>query len=231
MHFAVEKLQQSVQFLKKIDHPEPEFKMGFYPLDKHVTPEQLTDIVHVLQKGHDVGVISEAGCPGIADPGAELVWMCHGRGIAVEPLVGPSAITMSVMASGLNGQQFAFNGYLPFDKEKRNSKIGTYEGRSANDNQTQVFIEAPFRNSELLKAMMDVLSPDTKLCICWNMMAEDAWMCSKEVTNWGVIRLPDEFDRKPAMFLFLAPWRQKSGGNEGAPARKSKNRGVKRNRR
>lgn len=207
-HFAVEKLQQAVHFLSKTGHPVPEFKMSFHPLDKHVTAEQLHDIITVLQKGEHVGVLSEAGCPGIADPGAQLVWMCHTRGIPVEALVGPSAITLSVMYSGLNGQQFAFNGYLPVDAAKRSDKIRTYEGRSANDEQTQVFIEAPFRNSEVLDTLINDLQPETRLAVCWNLMGEDQWVVSKEVQYWSVMKRPDDFDRKPAMFLYLAPARQ-----------------------
>ncbi len=227
-HFAVEKLQQAVQFLSKTGHPVPEFKMGFHPLDKHVSAEQLHDIITVLTKGDHVGVITEAGCPGIADPGAQLVWLCHSRGIQVEALVGPSAITLSVMYAGLNGQQFAFNGYLPVDTERRADKIRTFEGRSANDEQTQVFIEAPFRNEELLSALKEHLQPETRLAVCWNLMAEDQWVMCKEMQYWSTVRLPDEFDRKPAMFLFLAPARQQRKQQERQSPRKNtpSHRGV-----
>lgn len=213
-HFAVEKLQQAVQFLSKTGHPVPEYKMGFHPLDKNVTAEQLHDIISVLSAGNHVGIITEAGCPGIADPGAQLVWLCHSRNIPVEALVGPSAITLAVMYSGMNGQQFAFNGYLPVSPEQRSDRIKTFEGRSANDEQTQIFIEAPFRNTEVLKTMQELLQPETRLAVCWNLMAEDEWIVSKEVQNWGSVAIPEEFDRKPAMFLFLAAARQQRGRTE-----------------
>ncbi|MCH8524027.1 MAG: SAM-dependent methyltransferase, partial [Balneolales bacterium] len=224
-HFAVEKLQQAVQFLSKTGHPVPEYKMGFHPLDKHVTAEQLHDILSVLTKGEHVGVITEAGCPGIADPGAQLVWLCHSRGIHVEALVGPSAITLSVMYAGLNGQQFAFNGYLPVDDAKRDEKIRTFEGRSANDEQTQVFIEAPFRNSAVLQALIENLQPETRLAVCWNLMAEDQFVVSKEIQYWATVRLPEEFDRKPAMFLFLAPARQQRNKPDRGRSSKGKSTG------
>ena len=203
-YFAVEKLHPAVQFLKRIDHPEPEFKMEFYPLDKRVTAEQLSDIVRILQQGNDVGVISEAGCPGIADPGAELVWMCHLRGISVEVLVGPSAILLSMMASGMNGQSFAFNGYLPVAEESRALRIKELQNRSAREDQTQLFIEAPHRNQELLDALLQTLNSDTKLGVCWNLLAEDQQIVSKNVSDWQSGVFDEEFIRKPAMFLFQA---------------------------
>lgn len=203
-YFAVEKLHPAVHFLKRIGHPEPDFKLEFYPLDKRVTAEQLTDIVHILQRGEQVGVISEAGCPGIADPGADLVWMCHLRGIPVKVLVGPSAILMSVMAAGLNGQSFAFNGYLPVKADDRDQRIRELQNRSARDQQTQVFIEAPHRNEELLMSLRHHLNADTKLAVCWNLMADDEWVKSTSVDRWNTVKTPDDFIRKPAMFLFQA---------------------------
>ncbi len=203
-YFAVEKLHPAVLFLKRIDHPEPEFKMEFYPLDKRVTAEQLSDIVRILQQGHDVGVISEAGCPGIADPGAELVWMCHLRGISVEVMVGPSAILLSMMGSGMNGQSFAFNGYLPVAEESRALRIKELQNRSAREDQTQLFIEAPHRNQELLDTLLQTLNSDTKLGVCWNLLAEDQRIVSKNVSDWVTGVFGDDFIRKPAMFLYQA---------------------------
>ena len=203
-YFAVEKLHPAVLFLKRIDHPVPEFKMEFYPLDKRVTAEQLSDIVRILQQGNDVGVLSEAGCPGIADPGADLVWMCHLRGISVEVLVGPSAILLSMMASGMNGQSFAFNGYLPVPEESRALRIKELQNRSAREDQTQLFIEAPHRNQELLDAFLQTLNSDTKLAVCWNLLAEDQRVISKNISDWQSGLFDEEFIRKPAMFIFQA---------------------------
>ncbi len=213
-YFAVEKLHPAVHFLKRIGHPDPEFKLEFYPLDKRVTAEQLTDIVNILQRGDDVGVVSEAGCPGIADPGADLVWMCHLRGISVKVLVGPSAILLSVMAAGLNGQSFAFNGYLPVKAEERDLRIRELQNRSAREQQTQVFIEAPHRNEELLNALKQHLNTETKLAVCWNLMAEDEWIFSRPVERWSSATLPDDFIKKPAMFLFQASNMGSDSGRE-----------------
>lgn len=203
-HFAVEKLQTAVQFLNKCDHPVPEFKLQFHPLDKHVTGLQLNDIVQVLQSGKDVGVLPEAGCPGIADPGADLVWLCHRRGIEVIPLVGPSAILLSVMAAGLNGQNFAFNGYLPMQRELREQKIREHQNRSLREQQAQAYIESPNRNSELLKSFMDILGNEARLSVSWNLLNEDQWIRSAEAGQWRSIALPENFDKKPAMFVFQA---------------------------
>lgn len=203
-YFAVEKLPSAVHFLKRIDHPKPEFKLHFYQLDKRVQAEQLNDIVRVLDQGNSVGVLSEAGCPGVADPGTELVWMCHLRGIDVVPLVGPSAILLSVMTSGLSGQSFAFNGYLPVNSDQRSLRIRELQNRSAREQQTQVFIEAPHRNTELLHALLKELSPETRLAVCWNLLLDDQWIQSKPASEWKIDRLPELFNMKPAMFLFLS---------------------------
>lgn len=207
-HFAVEKLQTAVQFLTRAGHPVPEYRLQFHPLDKHVTPLQLNDIVGILQQGHDVGVLSEAGCPGIADPGADLVWMCHLRGIAVQPLVGPTAIILSVMAAGMNGQKFAFNGYLPINASERELAIRQFTNRSSAEAQTQVFIEAPNRNEELLKAMQKQLPADARLAVCYNLLNDDQWIHSAPVRDWGKAVLPAQFGKKPAMFLFHSTERQ-----------------------
>lgn len=223
-HFAVEKLPSAVHFLKRIEHPIPEFKLQFYQLDKRVQAEQLNDIVRVLEQGKYVGVLSEAGCPGVADPGSELVWMCHLRGIEVVPLVGPSAILLSVMTTGLNGQSFGFNGYLPVNNDQRSLRIRELQNRSAREQQTQVFIEAPHRNTELLEALYKELNPETRLAVCWNLLLEDQWIQSKPVSEWKIDRLPDNFNTKPAMFLFLSagfePGRQENSSQLSASNKK-----------
>jgi 16S rRNA (cytidine1402-2'-O)-methyltransferase len=208
-HFAVERLQSAVQFLSRSAHPIPEYKLQFHSLDKHVTPVQLNDIIGFLQKGNDVGVLSEAGCPGIADPGADLVWMCHLRGISVQPLVGPTAIILAMMSSGMNGQKFAFNGYLPIQAQEREFAIRQHTNRSSADNQTQIFIEAPVRNETLLEALIKQLPEDAKLAVCYNMLNEDQWIHSAPVRNWAGIKTPENFSKKPAMFLFHSAERQR----------------------
>jgi 16S rRNA (cytidine1402-2'-O)-methyltransferase len=202
--FAVEKLPSAVRFLASISHPLPEFKIEFHPLDKHSGAEQLLDIIRVLQQGADVGVLSEAGCPGIADPGAQLAAICHQRGISVVPLTGPSAVTLSVMASGLNGQKFAFNGYLPVSPSDRDEAIKKYEQQSRKADQTQVFIEAPHRNMELFAALCAKLADETRLCLASDLLGSDEWVKTKTVTDWKKNTLPDSFSGNPCMFLFLA---------------------------
>jgi 16S rRNA (cytidine1402-2'-O)-methyltransferase len=202
--FAVEKLPAAVRFLSSIDHPVPEFKLEFHPLDKHSNAEQLLDIIHVLQQGRDVGVMSEAGCPGIADPGAQLTAICHQRGITVVPLTGPSAITLSMMASGLNGQKFAFNGYLPVPATERDQSIKKFEAHSRKNDQTQIFIEAPHRNTELYDALRLSLDEDTRLCLASGLLGPEQWVLTKRVSEWKSQTLPVSFQGSPCMFLFLA---------------------------
>ncbi len=225
-HFAVEKLPSAVHFLKRIDHPIPEFKLNFYQLDKRVQAEQLNDIVRVLDQGNDVGVLSEAGCPGVADPGSELVWMCHLRNIEVVPLVGPSAILISVMTTGLNGQSFSFNGYLPVNNDQRSLRIRELQNRSAREQQTQVFIEAPHRNTELMQALIQELNPETRLAVCWNLLIEDQWIQSKPASDWKLGQLPENFNQKPAMFLFLSAGfesgRSESASNHSSSVKKKR---------
>lgn len=226
-HFAVEKIQSAVQFLTKSGHPVPEFKCTFYQLDKRVTAIQLTDITRVLEQGHDVGVLSEAGCPAIADPGADLVWMCHLRGIRVEALVGPSAIIMSMMLAGFNGQNFAFNGYLPINAEQRDEKIRMHQNRSSSEGQSMVYIEVPYRNEELLEALKSGLSSEARLAVAWNILGDDQWVKSEPVMNWSGIKLPEDFNKKPAMFLFLAEPRG-SRSHESSPQNKKQRSGNSR---
>jgi 16S rRNA (cytidine1402-2'-O)-methyltransferase len=197
--------------------------MEFHPLDKHSGAEQLLDIIRVLQQGKDVGVLSEAGCPGIADPGAQLAAICHQRGISVVPLTGPSAVTLSVMASGLNGQKFAFNGYLPVNADERNESIKKYEQLSRKSDQTQVFIEAPHRNRELLEAFVAILSDDTRISLASDLLGPDEWVQTKTAADWKSISLPESFTGNPCMFLFHAASgnnetvRQSSGRRSGRP--------------
>jgi len=169
--------------------------------------DNLPALLAPLENGIDAGLISEAGVPAIADPGADLVRLAHQRGITVRPLVGPSSILLTAMASGLNGQSFAFNGYLPIDAQQRSSRIRALEQRSRQDRQTQLFIETPYRNGALLEALIATCQPQTLLCIAIDLTLPGESICTQSIGAWKT-RLargeqPD-FHKKPAVFAFLA---------------------------
>lgn len=170
-------------------------------IDKHTGPD-IPLLKQWLKDGLEVGVMSESGCPGIADPGALLAQVAHSMGAIVKPLTGPSSILLSLMASGLNGQSFAFHGYLPVKDPARSSRMRQLEQVSAQEKQTQIFIETPYRNNAILADMMKVLQPNTRLCIAYNMGAKDEFISTKTVKDWKQ-QLP-ELSKEPCVFLFLA---------------------------
>jgi 16S rRNA (cytidine1402-2'-O)-methyltransferase len=200
--FAVEQLPAAVKFLSRIGHPVPSYSLTFLPYSKRSTPQDLMAVMKALDSG-DVGVMSEAGAPGVADPGTDLVWMAHQRGIPVRPLMGPSAVLLSVMASGLNGQRFAFNGYLPVKTQERADQIRHFESHSAKTDQAQFFIEAPHRNQEVWTALINTLQADTKLGYAQGLNGEDESILTREVSQW---RRSPALVRNgiPAMFMLLA---------------------------
>ncbi len=198
-HFIVEDLRTARRYLRLLSRQMDIDNSTFMELNKHTTPGQISEYLKPLKNGHDVGIISEAGCPGIADPGADVVKIAHESGIQVVPLVGPSSILLALMASGMNGQNFAFNGYLPIKKEERIKTIRKLELRSRNENQSQVFIETPFRNNYLAQDILSVCSPVTNLCIACNLTLDDEYVVTKSVKNWKG-KLPD-LDKKPTIFI------------------------------
>lgn len=200
--FAVEQLPSAVKFLSRIGHPLPAYSVTFLPYSKRSGPHELMAVMKALDAG-DVGLLSEAGAPGVADPGADIVWMAHQRGIEVVPLVGPSAILLSVMAGGLNGQRFAFNGYLPVNPTERVGSIRQFENVSAKADQAQLFIEAPHRNEELWKALVSTLRPDTKLGFALGLMRAEQRIRSREVADWNRNPTPVR-NGVPMMVQFLA---------------------------
>ena len=152
-----------------------------------------------MKLGESIGVMSEAGCPGVADPGADVVAIAQQRGYKVMPLVGPSSILMAIMASGFNGQSFAFEGYLPIDLNERVSKLKQLEARSYKENQTQLFIETPYRNQKLAEDILQHCRPQTQLCIATNISCEDEQITTKSIKTWKG-KLPD-LNKKPTVFL------------------------------
>lgn len=202
-YFAVENLKNAVSFLKFCEHPRQEFELFFYSLDKKTPARDVHSYLDVLRQGHDLGVLTDAGCPGIADPGAMMAGLAHQQGFRVVPLVGPSSILLALMASGLNGQQFAFSGYLPIEKKKRRSAVAELEKRSSRYRETQIFMEAPYRNLELFKDIIEICSESTLVSIASNLTLKDEYIATKSVAGWKSESLPD-IDKKPAIFLIHA---------------------------
>ena len=198
-YFIVENIRSARRFLKKTDDTIDIDKLTFFELNKHTSSNSISDFLKPISEGYAVGVISEAGCPAIADPGADVVAIAQRKNIPVIPLVGPSSILMSLMASGFNGQSFAFHGYLPIDSNERISKLKLLEQRVYTENQTQLFIETPYRNQKLAEDILKTCKPSTKLCIAADITCEEEFIKTKTIAEWKK-RLPN-LDKRPCIFL------------------------------
>jgi 16S rRNA (cytidine1402-2'-O)-methyltransferase len=201
-HFVVEQPKTARQFLSALKPEHPIQSLHFASLNEHTDPKQLADLLAPLEAGEDVGIISEAGCPGIADPGADLVLLAHRKGIRVVPLVGPSSILLALMASGLNGQCFSFHGYLPIEEIARNKAIATLEAESAKRKQTQLFIETPYRNEKLFSALLAHCRPQTLLCIATDLTLPGEQIQTHSIKQWKLQPIP-RLNKRPSMFLLL----------------------------
>jgi 16S rRNA (cytidine1402-2'-O)-methyltransferase len=201
-HFVVEDMRTARRFLSSLRIYESIESLHFSVLDKDTKEEDIPVLLSALFEGLPVGVISESGCPGVADPGALAVKFAHAHDIKVVPLVGPSSILLALMASGLNGQKFAFHGYLPIDGQEAGKAIKEMEKESRIKHQTQVFIETPYRNNTLLQNLLKTLAPDTQVCLAVDLTGSAEYVATKKVRLWRLetITLP----KKPAVFLFLA---------------------------
>ena len=199
-HFIVEDVRSARRFLKKADRNIDIDALTFYELNKHTPPEVVAGYLRPLQDGHSVGVISEAGCPAVADPGADVVAIAQRRGIQVVPLVGPSSIILSVMASGFNGQSFAFHGYLPIDPAERAKRLKQLELRAYGEDQTQLFIETPYRNNKLVADLLRTCRPQTRLCIAANLTCEGEYIRTQTIKEWAGRGVPD-LSKIPCIFL------------------------------
>ncbi|NMG74053.1 SAM-dependent methyltransferase [Aromatoleum diolicum] len=202
-HFVVENAKTARAELKRLEHPTP-----LREIDIRVLPEQdnapaLDALLAPALAGDNIGLMSEAGCPAVADPGARLVARAHALGVPVHPLVGPSSILLALMASGLNGQSFAFNGYLPVNDTERDARIRQLEDESRRLRRTQIFIETPYRNERLYEALLAVCRPATRLCVARDLTTGDEWIHSRSVAEWHNTSKP-ELGRRPALFLILA---------------------------
>lgn len=198
-HFIVEDVRSARRFLKKVEASINIDELTFYPLNKHTSPDDLSGYLKPLQEGHSMGVISEAGCPVVADPGADVVAMAQRKNLKVVPLVGPSSIILSVMGSGFNGQSFAFHGYLPIEAADRIKRLKELEGRIYSENQTQLFIETPYRNNKMMEDIVKTCRPQTKLCIAANITCEGEYIHTKTIREWKG-HLPD-LTKVPCIFL------------------------------
>lgn len=199
-HFIVEDVRSARRFLKKVDREIDIDTLSFYPLNKHTSPEDISGYLNPLAEGHSMGVISEAGCPAVADPGADVVAIAQRRNLKVVPLVGLSSIILSVMASGFNGQSFAFHGYLPIEPNERSKRLKELEGRIYSEHQTQLFIETPYRNHKMLDDILKACRLQTKLCIAANITCEGEYIKTRTVKEWKGTALPD-LSKIPCIFL------------------------------
>ena len=201
--FVVENAKTARAELKRIGHPQPLRELGVEQLPATPTSADVERLLAPLLAGHDLGLMSEAGCPAVADPGALLVRRAHELGITVKPLVGPSSLLLALMASGLDGQRFAFHGYLPAREPERSRRIAELEGESARHRQTQIFIETPYRNHALFNALLSACRPQTRLCVATNLSLDSESIHTRRVADWKACAVPD-LDKRPTVFLLLA---------------------------
>jgi len=199
-HFIVDNLRSARRFLKKVEKSIDIDELTFYELNRHTDRKFIGQYLEAMTKGKPVGIISEAGCPAIADPGADVVAIAQQKGYKVVPLVGPSSIIMSVMGSGFNGQSFAFNGYLPVEVPQRIKALKKLENKVWNDDQTQLFIETPYRNGKMFETIVNALKPNTKLCVAAGITCTEEYIKTKTVAQWKKEKLPD-LGKIPAIFL------------------------------
>lgn len=206
-HFIVENIRSARRFLRQVDREFPIDDSTFYEMGKHSDERLFSQYLQPLRDGKPVGVISEAGCPAVADPGADVVAIAQRQNLRVIPLVGPSSMIMAVMGSGLNGQSFAFNGYLPVDPQDRAKKLKALETRAWNENQTQLFIETPYRNLKMFQALVQTLRPQTRMCIAAGITTADEYIHTHTIAEWKKKGLPQkgaggsDLSKVPAIFL------------------------------
>jgi 16S rRNA (cytidine1402-2'-O)-methyltransferase len=198
-HFIVEDIRTARRFLKKANPAIEIDDLTFFILNQHTTPDELSSFVRPLFDGFDLGVLSEAGCPAIADPGADIVALAQQHNFKVVPLVGPSSILLSLMASGFNGQSFAFVGYLPIEAAERSKMIRKLETRAYTEDQSQIFIETPYRNMKMLDEILKTCQPNTKLCIAVDITLSTEFIKTKKIKDWKT-QLPD-LSKRPCIFL------------------------------
>ncbi|MBL7967117.1 MAG: SAM-dependent methyltransferase [Prolixibacteraceae bacterium] len=197
--FIVENIRTARRFLKKVNPAIVIDDLTFFELNQHTDRKEISRFLEPISNGLDIGIISEAGCPAVADPGADVVKIAHTKNIQVIPLVGPSSILLALMASGMSGQNFAFNGYLPIKNPEKAQQIKFLEKRMQTEGQTQIFIEAPYRNVQLLDDLLKNCDPQTMLCIAADITLDTEFIQAKPVSYWKT-HLPD-IQKRPAIFM------------------------------
>jgi 16S rRNA (cytidine1402-2'-O)-methyltransferase len=198
-HFIVEDIRNARRFLKKLDPEISIDSLVFYELNKHTTQEEISTYLDVCIAGEDVALISEAGLPCIADPGNQIVMMAHKMNIRVIPFSGPSSIFMALMSSGLNGQNFAFNGYLSVESQLRIKQLKVLENKSLREKQSQIFMDTPYRNNKLFNEILLNLNPETYLCVASNISCENEFIMTKRIAEWKKLNI--NLDKKPCIFI------------------------------
>ncbi|MDE5871195.1 MAG: SAM-dependent methyltransferase [Muribaculaceae bacterium] len=202
-HFIVENVRTARRYLRHIDPAFPISDCTFYVLDRHTAPEEVIGMLDPLRRGEPVGVMSEAGCPAVADPGSHPVEIAQREGLKVVPLVGPSSILMSLMASGFNGQGFTFHGYLPIDGAERRKALKRLEAESSSRQMTQIFIETPYRNNRMMAFLAETLSPSTMVCVACDITdTEREEVVVARAADWKKRKY--DYDKRPAIFLLYA---------------------------
>lgn len=203
-HFAVENIKTARRYLRKLDREFPIDDSTFFILNKKTNPRDLQKMLVPLKDGFDVAIISEAGCPGIADPGADLVALAHQQGEFVSPLTGPSSILLGLIGSGFNGQSFCFNGYIPKDRKQRIAAFKEYEYLANKTGQTQIFMETPFRNNHLLEDLLNECMDNTFLCIACDLTLPTERVQTMTIEEWR--KNAFSLDKRPTMFLIGKPF-------------------------
>jgi 16S rRNA (cytidine1402-2'-O)-methyltransferase len=198
-YFIVENEKSARRFIKKISPSKSQPNLKIMMLDKYANSFEVEHYLDICQQGFSVGLLSEAGVPAIADPGAEVVKLAHQKGVQVVPLVGPSSILMAMMSSGMNGQNFAFNGYLPIDRADRKKELKTLEKISKERNQSQIFIETPYRNDKMLTDLKQILTPTTRLCVAADISLSSEYIKTYTIQEWKNVK-PD-LHKRPAIFI------------------------------
>lgn len=197
--YIVENEKTARKFIKSIQPEKVQATLRLSALNKYTEVSEHSKMLQPCLEGKNVGLMSEAGCPGVADPGAVIVKLAHEKGIQVVPLVGPSSILLAIMASGMNGQSFAFNGYIPIDKAEKKAAIKSLEKLSQDKNQSQIFIETPYRNNKMLETILKVCNPSTQLCIASELTSANEWVKTKTIADWKNEKT--DLHKKPVIFL------------------------------
>jgi 16S rRNA (cytidine1402-2'-O)-methyltransferase len=197
--FIAENEKTARRSIKNLLPEKSQPALKFHLLNKHTDPLEIPSFLDACKEGQDVGLLSEAGCPGVADPGAEVVKIAHREGIKVIPMVGPSSILLAMMASGMNGQNFAFNGYLPIDKGERKNELRSLEKLSLEKNQAQSFIETPYRNNKMLEDLIQFLHPATRICVACDLTLASEFIATKTASEWAKTKV--DLHKRPTIFI------------------------------